>query len=43
MPERQPEPDTTANLTKLLHTAETLATDKKHDLPKHLPSTFPIK
>jgi hypothetical protein len=30
------EQDTTANLTKLLHMTQTLATDKKHDLPKRL-------
>jgi hypothetical protein len=35
--ERQPrelEPDSTANLKKLLHMVQTFATDKKHDLPK---------
>jgi hypothetical protein len=33
----------TANLTKLLQTARTLTTDKKHDLPKRLPGKFTIK
>ncbi len=42
-PTRQLEQATNANLTKLLHTTQTLATDKKHDLPKRLPGKFPIK
>ena len=37
------EQDTTTNLTKLLHTTPTLATDKKHDLAKRLSSKFSIK
>jgi hypothetical protein len=40
---RQLEQDISANLTKLLHTTQTLATDKKHYLPKLLPSIFSIK
>jgi hypothetical protein len=34
----QLEQDITANLTKLLHTIQTLATDKKHDLLKLVPT-----
>jgi hypothetical protein len=30
--------DTTAMLTKLLHTIQTFSNDKQHDLPKRLPS-----
>ena len=39
----QLEQDTTADLTKLLHATPTFATDKKHNLPKHLPDKFPIQ